>query len=195
MKKRRTEPQRDIRVTSRLQADGEMLISVARGKYSTGSEVLYRVEREKLLGAIKDKKELATIVNNLGLLALAQLCGFNLANSLEGMSEKLAEWGHIKLDKPSPTPEEALMIAQRTVHGRHGCTCDLAAPMEECHCTCVCADTSVQTICAGIGCMICKRADKALTAEAHEGHRNASEVGAGGDLIVQADPGLHVGPQ
>lgn len=119
MKKRKDWPaRRDCRLTSQyVPDDGSIVIGVAKGGVSGAGEVMYRLESEKLAGAIEDRKELAVIVNNLGLLALSALCGFNLAESLEELPKSLAKWGHIDVAAltAEDKTEEALRIAQKTM--------------------------------------------------------------------------------
>lgn len=161
MKKHRSLPARqDTRITSQfIPQDGSIVISVARGWTGAG-EVLYRIDAEKLAGAIEDRKELAVIVNNLGLLVLAQLCGFNLADTLEAMPKALAQWAHIDVKAllRDDGIDAALAIAQKTVHGAHGCQCEAQDPAkgEVCDCTCVCIGGPGQTICANLGCSLCQ---------------------------------------
>lgn len=97
MKKRNAWPaRRDSRVTSQfIPETGDIVIGVARGITGSG-EVMYKITPEVLAGAIEDRKELAVIVNNLGLLVLSQLCGFNLAESLDYLPRVLAKWGHME---------------------------------------------------------------------------------------------------
>jgi len=150
---------------------GQVLIGVDRGTYATVGQVLYRLEPEKLAGAVEDRKELAVIVNNLGLLVLAQLTGFNLAESLDGFGAALAKWGHIDVKQltESDTDDKvreaaALVIAQKTVHGKHGHRCGPDAPDfskgETCECECECTGTPEQTVCATNGCDLCYGDDR-----------------------------------
>jgi hypothetical protein len=165
MKKRQHfPPRRDSRITSQYIPDtGDILIGVARG-FTGGGEILYRIEPEKLAGAIEDRRELAVIVNNLGLLVLAQLSGFNLAESLDDLPRALAKWGHIEKEFDAAQAEkqvaEALAIAQKTVHQLHGHDGGCDAPDrikgEPCVCKCECAGTEAQTICANNGCELCE---------------------------------------
>lgn len=165
MKKRSTwPPRRDSRITSQyIPESGDIVIGVARGITGAG-EILYKLTSETLAGAIDDRKELAVIVNNLGLLVLAQLAGFNLAESLDDLPSALAKWGHMEKEfnevQQQKQIAEALAIAQKTVHGQHGHKCGLDAPDfakgEQCECICECIGTSEQTICAGVGCDFCR---------------------------------------
>lgn len=156
-------PRRDTRITSQyIPADGSIVISVARGWTGAG-EILYRLEAEKLAGAIEDRKELAVIVNNLGLLVLAQLSGFNLADSLDELPKALAEWGHIDVKALTDAEEadniqKALTIAQKTVHQMHGHEGGCEAREQargECTCKCDCEGTEGQIICAQY-CDLCR---------------------------------------
>lgn len=201
MKRHNLPARRDSRITSQyIPESGDIVIGVARGFTGSG-EVLYRIGAEKLAGAIEDRKELAVIVNNLGLLVLAQLCGFNLAESLDELPKALAAWGHIDVktliedDEAMRIKEvtaEALRIAQRTVHGRHGHRCGLDAPDfakgETCSCICECGGTSEQAVCAGNGCELCednKEFDEGPAAnngiDGRDGHGRSEGVGAGPD--------------
>lgn len=159
-KHKKLPPRRDARIVSQyVPADGSVVISVARGWTGAG-EVLYRIEADKLAGAIEDRRELAVIVNNLGLLVLAQLCSFNLAESLDELPKALAVWGHIDVKQLKvDDAQEALRIAQRTVHGVHGHHCGLDAPDfakgETCDCACDCTGTAQQIVCASNGCDLC----------------------------------------
>jgi hypothetical protein len=165
VKKRKTWPARqDSRITSQFIPDtGDIVIGVARG-FTGAGEVLYKLTPEVLAGAIEDRKELAVIVNNLGLLVLAQLSGFNLAESLDDLPRALAKWGHMEKEfdeaQQEKQAQEALAIAQKTVHGKHGHYCGLDAPDfakgETCECICECTTTSAQTICANNGCELCR---------------------------------------
>lgn len=120
MKKRKAWPARqDSRITSQYIPDtGDIVIGVARG-FTGAGEVLYKLTPEVLAGAIEDRKELAVIVNNLGLLVLAQLTGFNLAESLEDLPRAIAKWGHMEKEFNEVQAEaqkaEALRIAQETM--------------------------------------------------------------------------------
>lgn len=158
MKRRDWPARRDSRITSQYNpTNGEMLIGVARG-YTGGGEVLYRIDAEKLAGALEDRKELAVIVNNLGLLVLAQLCGFNLAESLDDLPKAMAVWGHIDIKAlKQDDAAGALRIAQRTLHQVHGHSCDPDGHAVECHCKCECEGTASQTICAE-WCALCRAA-------------------------------------
>lgn len=170
MKRHKLPPRRDSRITSQFFPEtGEILIGVAQG-FTGAGEILYRLDQEKLAGAIEDRKELAVIVNNLGLLVLAQLSGFNLAESLDGLPKALAQWAHIDVAKALKDEQadtaEALRIAQKLVHRYHGHSCDPDYRLPEdapCSCICECAGTATQTICAGVGCSLCK-ANAALAA-------------------------------
>lgn len=167
MKKRNAWPaRRDSRITSQFVPDtGDIVIGVAKGITGSG-EILYRITPEVLAGAIEDRKELAVIVNNLGLLVLAQLSGFNLAESLEDLPRALAKWGHMEKEFNEVAAEkqvaEALAIAQKTIHQMHGhqggCEAPDRAKGEPCVCKCECYDTAVQTICAQ-WCELCGAAD------------------------------------
>lgn len=165
MKKRLSTGRRDSRITSTYSPEtGEILIGVARG-FTGAGEVLYRIDAEKLAGAVEDRAELAVIVNNLGLLVLAQLTGFNLAESLEELPKALAKWAHIDIkalraaEDRDVLAQKALAIAQKTVHGKHGHSCGLDAPDfvkgETCECTCECTGTPAQTVCVANGCRLC----------------------------------------
>lgn len=146
---------RDTRITSQfIPQDGSIVISVARGWTGAG-EVLYRIDAEKLAGAIEDRKELAVIVNNLGLLVLAQLTGFNLADTLEALPKSLAAWGHIDVKVLiKDDTAEALRIAQMAMHGAHG---DINQPDKAPNQMCECLGTVHQTICAE-WCSLCRAA-------------------------------------
>jgi hypothetical protein len=158
-------PRRDTRITSQyIPKDGSMVISVARG-FTGAGEVLYRIDAEKLAGAIEDRKELAVIVNNLGLLVLAQLCGFNLADSLDEIPKALAQWAHIDVKQlVQDDTEEALRIAQRTIHGKHGQPDSSGAAPAESDCGCR-GEGPNQTICASFGCGFCSAAETSKAAE------------------------------
>lgn len=161
MKKHKQWPGRqDSRITSQfIPETGDIVIGVARG-FTGAGEVLYKLTPEVLAGAIEDRKELAVIVNNLGLLVLAQLSGFNLAESLDDLPRALAKWGHMEKEFDEAQAErqkaEALAIAQKTVHGQHGHSCDPDNGIECTGCVCECTGTEHQTICAGVGCSLCK---------------------------------------
>lgn len=165
MKRHKWPPRRDSRITSQfIPETGDILIGVARGITGSG-EILYRLEPDKLAGAIEDRKELAVIVNNLGLLVLAQLSGFNLAESLDELPKAIAKWAHIDVQALKKDEQadmaEALRIAQKTVHGMHGHHCGLDAPDfakgETCDCVCSCTGTLDQTICEQ-HCDLCRDA-------------------------------------
>lgn len=165
MKRHNMPNRRDSRITSQyVPADGSIVIGVARG-FTGAGEVLYRIDAEKLAGAMEDRKELAVIVNNLGLLVLAQLCGFNLADSLDELPKALATWGHIDVKELERDEKAdiaaALAIAQKTVHGEHGRESTPGDGPDEPDCPC--RGTPEQTICAGVGCGFCKAADESFS--------------------------------
>lgn len=167
MKKHKALPaRRDTRITSQyIPKDGSMVISVARGWTGAG-EVLYRIDAEKLAGAIEDRKELAVIVNNLGLLVLAQLSGFNLADTLEGLPKSLAQWAHIDVAAlVKDDAQEALHIAQQTIHGKHGRGTEGGGPAEP---DCECNGTETQTICARFGCGFCGATEARKANDVHD---------------------------
>lgn len=171
-------PRRDTRITSQyIPADGSTVISVARGWTGAG-EVLYRIDQEKLAGAIEDRRELGVIVNNLGLLVLAQLCQFNLANSLDGIGAALATWGHIPVKEALAQDkiDEALAIARRTIHGKHGIESTPGDGPDEPECACT--GGADQTICAGVGCGFCRAAEERKSGQFLDGTGTPSEVGA-----------------
>lgn len=178
MKHPKLPARRDTRITSQyIPKDGSLLIGVARG-FTGGGEIMYRIEADVLAGAVEDKKELAVIVNNLGLLVLAQLTNFNLAESLEELPRAVAAWGHINATSPKKDDAvEALRIAQRTVHLQHGHQCGLDAPDivkgELCECLCECSGTVAQTICAE-WCDLCRAAQ--LSADADDGTRAVLDI-------------------
>lgn len=161
MKKHRALPgRRDTRITSQyIPADGSIVIGVARGWTGAG-EVLYRLEAEKLAGMLEDRKELAAVVNNLGLLVLAQLSGFNLAESLDELPKALAQWAHIDIKAlMKDDAQEALRIAQatmRALHESHGQGDADDGPSES---DCGCRGGADQTICASAGCGFCLAAE------------------------------------
>jgi hypothetical protein len=186
MKKRNGWPARqDSRITSQYVPDtGDIVIGVARG-FTGAGEVLYKLTPEVLAGAIEDRRELAVIVNNLGLLVLAQLSGFNLAESLDDLPRALAKWGHMEKEFTEAQREkqmaEALAIAQKTVHGMHGHSCDPDNGIECSGCVCECTGTPSQMICAK-WCTLCKESD--------EGHDTAGNRGAdSGDGFRGEDSG------
>lgn len=165
-------PRRDCRITSQyIPSTGDIVIGVARGFTGSG-EVLLKLEPEKLAGAVEDRRELAVIINNLGLLALAQLTGFNLAENLEGLPKALAKWAHIDrkvLERADAA--EALRIAQQTIHSGHGNNDAGDGPDGS---DCGCNGTDQQTICAEFGCGFCLEAEAmAQRKETNEGHPDA----------------------
>jgi hypothetical protein len=174
-------PRRDSRITSQyIPADGSVVISVARGWTGSG-EVLYRLEAEKIAGALEDRKELAVIVNNLGLLLLAQLTGFNLADSLDKLPAAMAEWAHIDVKSlKQDDAQEALKIAQarlREMHSGHGVGDANDGPGDWSDCPC--NGGTDQTICASAGCGFC-HASEAMRdpdAQVHAQEKVAVESG------------------
>jgi hypothetical protein len=176
-------PRRDSRITSQYIPDtGDILIGVARG-ITGGGEILYRIEPEKLAGAIEDRKELAVIVNNLGLLVLAQLSGFNLAESLDDLPRALAKWGHIEKEFDAAQAEkqvaEALAIAQKTLrdqHFDHGQGDADDGPSDS---DCGCRGGADQTICASAGCGFCRAAEDMARKESDEGRDSSGHGEAG----------------
>lgn len=161
MKHPKLPARRDTRITSQYTPkDGSLLIGVARG-FTGGGEIMYRIEADVLAGAVEDKKELAVIVNNLGLLVLAQLTNFNLAESLEELPRAVAAWGHIDIAScKRDDAVEALRIAQTTLHGKHGRGTEEDGPEEP---DCPCNGSSHQTICAEMGCGFCSAAERMAT--------------------------------
>jgi len=161
-------PRRDTRITSQyVPADGSIVISVARGWTGAG-EVLYRLESEKLAGIVEDRKELAVLINNLGLLVLAQLTGFNLAETLEELPKAIAKWGHIDVEAlKMDDVEDALRIAHST-HGQH--------PEEDSEgAACECTGTTAQTVCSDLAhCYYCHQAE-------HNEGRDSSRDGTSDD--------------
>lgn len=192
-------PRRDSRITSQYIPDtGDIIVGVARG-ITGGGEILYRIEPEKLAGAIEDRRELAVIVNNLGLLVLAQLSGFNLAESLDDLPRALAKWGHMEKEFDATLAEkrvaEALAIAQKTVHQMHGhdggCEAPDRAKGEPCVCKCECTGTPNQTICAQ-WCDLCKESDEGRDSSGH-GEAGPS-AGAGSESTGGTDDFGGAGP-
>jgi hypothetical protein len=183
VKKRKAWPARqDSRITSQYIPDtGDIVIGVARG-FAGAGEVLYKLTSEVLAGAIENRKELAVIVNNLGLLVLAQLSGFNLAESLDDLPRALAKWGHMEKEFTEVQREkqmtEALAIAQKTVHKGHGKAHeDGDGPVDS---DCPCRDMSNQTICASaVGCGFCLAAIDMKAKDTDEGPRD--NTGIAGD--------------
>lgn len=183
-------PRRESRVVSQyIPADGSIVIGVAKGWTGSG-EVLYRLEAEKLAGAIEDRKELAVIVNNLGLLVLAQLCQFNLAENLTELPKALAKWAHIDMKALKAEDEkdqiaEALAIAQKTLrdkHANHGHGTADDGPSDS---DCGCRGGADQMICASAGCGFClaqKDIDEGRSADSATARDDADggEEGPGG---------------
>jgi hypothetical protein len=190
VRKRSNWPARqDSRITSQyIPETGDIVIGVARG-FTGAGEVLYRLTPEVLAGAIEDRKELAVIVNNLGLLVLAQLSGFNLAESLDDLPRALARWGHMEKEFDETQREkqmaEALAIAQRTMHKDHGKPSNPEDPESgPADGDCPCRGTADQTVCASaVGCGFCAAAEAQRVKESDEGQRQTGnrelDTGAG----------------
>jgi hypothetical protein len=198
VKKRKAWPARqDSRITSQYIPDtGDIVIGVARG-FTGAGEVLYKLTPEVLAGAIEDRRELAVIVNNLGLLVLAQLSGFNLAESLDDLPRALAKWGHMEKEFNEAQMEqqkvEALAIAQKTMrdmHSGHGQGDAEDGPSDsDCGCR---GDGADQTICASAGCGFCLAAETQNERQRQAGDGSAASgdgpggqeaPGGSGDLL------------
>lgn len=160
-RKRDQPDRRDVGIVSAYNPEnGEVVVAVRRGLFAAAQDILYKIQPEVLAGACGDRKQLATIINNVGLMVVSQLCGFNLAESLDEMPKSIAKWGHIDLaalrqdDKDDAEREAAaLRTAQLAMHRGHGSGAVYAGPSTE---DCSCRTSSAQTICAEAGCGFCK---------------------------------------
>lgn len=87
---------RSVTLTSAyLPGTGQVVLDVTRGAFGGSNGVLYKLDETVLAGAIEHTRELAVVINNVGLLVLSQLIGFTLGDSLEGLPAAIAKWAHI----------------------------------------------------------------------------------------------------
>lgn len=80
-------------------SDDEVLIGVRQGVFGHPGNVLLRVDYTSVVGCVEDKAELGKLVNNLGILALSQLIGYNLAEGLDNFGKAFANWAQIDLEE------------------------------------------------------------------------------------------------
>ncbi len=72
-------------------------LGVRHGLIGHPQEVVLQVTGEKIVGGVEDVQELAEVVNQVGLLTLASLLRFNLADGPEELARALARWAGIDL--------------------------------------------------------------------------------------------------
>lgn len=128
--KRLTAPKRcDVQVVSVVDpVSGDIHIGTRRGAFGGNDEVLYTAKAEDIAGACEDVSELAKLINNLGMLVLAKLTGFDL---VEGKPEEwpaaIARWAHLDLQGLQAADEaESLSIRSASFE-----TTNEAAQMEQ----------------------------------------------------------------
>ena len=81
-----------------LRSNGEIIVGVRRGHFGHPSSPILRIQDEEIVGATEDVKELGAIATKLGVLALSQLFGYELAYGSEGLAKQIAKWAHIDVE-------------------------------------------------------------------------------------------------
>lgn len=85
---------------------GEVVFGVRTGQYGHPTTTVLRIEAERIAGAVEDGSELGEVVTQLGLLTLAALLRFNLAEGPDELARRFAKWAGIDLSKLKKEAEQ-----------------------------------------------------------------------------------------
>lgn len=97
----------DAPVTAiRRAMQGEIVIGVRKGLFGHPGTVILKIDDASLVGCVEDRAELAKLVNNVGLLVVAQLFRHDLTQGIEGLAKTIVAWAGIDLEALQKAAEE-----------------------------------------------------------------------------------------
>lgn len=81
-----------------VRGEDELVFGVRRGLFGHPAAPILRMKFEEIVGATEDVKEMGALVTKLGVLAMSQMIGYNLAYGTDDMAKALAKWCKIDLE-------------------------------------------------------------------------------------------------
>lgn len=91
-----------------VRGEDEVVLGVRRGLFGHCRAPILRMTHEEIVGAVEDSKELGSLVTKLGVLALSQLLGYNLAYGTEDMGKAFAKWAKVDLEALKKAEEDEI---------------------------------------------------------------------------------------
>ena len=115
-------------VLAQLPGQDSAYLSVSGGKYASINRIGLRIPHEELVGAIEDQTEMGNLVIKVGVIALATLVNYPLAEGPEKLAEKLATWAGVDLEALKTALDH---VAERKLEEQKAIAAEMTAKAQE----------------------------------------------------------------